>query len=79
MSQQDTRLTRNELRELIKTSGHKIYLLSEKLGYSQGTLYGWLNGHREPSAKDMLRLAEVLDIEVETIVRTFGEVDEYDR
>ena len=79
MSQQTTRLTRNELRQLIKVKGHKIYLLSEKLGYSQGTLYGWLNSHREPSAKDMLRLAELLNIEIETIVRTFAEVDEYDR
>ena len=64
---------REELRELIDISGYKPYILSEKLGYSRSVVYTWLNGRCEPYAKDMLRLAKVLDVPVEKIVRIFGE------
>lgn len=64
---------RTELRELIDRTGYKPYILGEKMGYTRGVVYGWLSGRREPCAKDMLRLAELLCVKVEVIVRIFAE------
>lgn len=63
---------RAKLRELIDQAGVKPYILGTKMGYSQGVVYGWLSGRREPCARDMLRLAELLHVNVEVIVRIFG-------
>lgn len=65
----------NELRELIIKSGYKPYILSKMLGYSQSVVYGWCSNtrRREPCARDMLRLAKILNVPVERIVRIFGE------
>ena len=64
----------DELRNLIRQSGHKAYIISEKLGYSPSNIYHWLNGDCAPCARDMLRLAEILDVSVERIVRIFAEM-----
>ncbi len=63
----------DELRNLLKQSGYKAYIISEKLGYSPSNIYHWLNGDCEPCARDMLKLAEMLKVPVERIVRIFGE------
>lgn len=64
---------RTKLKELIDSVGYKPYILGEKMGYSWGAVYGWISGRREPCAKDMLRLAELLHVNVEVIVRIFAE------
>lgn len=64
---------RTKLQELIEYIGYKPYILGEKMGYSRGVVYGWISGRREPCAKDMLRLAELLCVKVEVIVRIFAE------
>lgn len=63
----------NKLRELINQSGYKAYIISEKLGHNKSCIYNWLNGHYEPCARDMLKLADILNVPVERIVRIFGE------
>lgn len=67
---------REKLQELIDLSGYKPYILGEKMGYSRGVVYGWISGRRKPCAKDMLRLAELLNVNVEVIVRIFAEEGE---
>lgn len=62
-----------ELKDLIDASGYKAYILSEKLGRNKSTVYHWINGDYEPCAKDILKLAKILNVPVERIVRIFGE------
>ena len=64
---------RTKLKELIKKSGYKAYIISEKLGHNPATVYNWINGKYEPYARDMIKLAKILNVDVETIVRIFGE------
>jgi transcriptional regulator with XRE-family HTH domain len=64
---------KEELRKLIDAAGYKPYILSLKMGYTQSVVYGWLSDRREPCARDMIRLAEILDTPIEKIVRIFGE------
>ena len=64
-----------KLREVIDQSGYKPYVVSEKLGHNKSTIYHWLHGKNEPCAKDMIKLAEILKVPVEQIVRIFGEVE----
>jgi transcriptional regulator with XRE-family HTH domain len=63
----------NELKTLIKHSKYNALQLSKILGYSPSVVYGWYYGIREPCARDMLRLSELLNVSVERIVRIFGE------
>ena len=65
-------MKRMDLKELIDKSGYKPYILGRKMGYSQGVVYGWLSGRSEPRAKDMLRLAKFLQVDVGVIVRIFA-------
>jgi transcriptional regulator with XRE-family HTH domain len=63
------------LQNLIDKSEYKAYVISEKLGHNKSNIYHWLNGENEPCAKDMLKLAKILNVSVETIVRIFGECE----
>ena len=65
-------IKRTKLKELIDQAGYKPYILSLKMGYSHSVVYGWLKGEHEPSARDMIRLAKLLNVDIETIVRIFG-------
>lgn len=60
-------------KELIKKSGYKPYIISEKLGHNNATMYAWIKGRYEPSAKDMLGLVKILQVPAETILKIFGE------
>lgn len=66
-------IKRTKLKELIDQAGYKPYILSLKMGYSHSVVYGWLKGQHEPYARDMIRLSKLLNVDVETIVRIFGE------
>lgn len=61
-----------ELQVIIKESGYNGLKLAKMLGYSQSVVYGWAEGRREPCARDMVRLAEILNVSVERIVRIFA-------
>lgn len=63
-----------ELGNLIYEKGFYPYQISERLGYTKGVAYAWIDGKKEPCARDMIRIAEILDVPVERIVRIFGEV-----
>ena len=63
---------KNELSRLIKERGHNPLRLAKRFNYSPSVVYNWTYGIREPSAYDMLRLSNVLQVPVETIVRIFG-------
>jgi plasmid maintenance system antidote protein VapI len=59
---------RYALNNLIYEKGLYPYQVSEMLGYSKGVAYAWIDGRREPCAKDIIRLAEVLGTSVENMV-----------
>ncbi len=63
----------NELKTLIQASEYNALELAKMLGYSQSVVYNWTYGNREPCARDMIRLAEILNVSVERIVRIFGD------
>jgi transcriptional regulator with XRE-family HTH domain len=67
---------KNELSRLIKKRGYNPLQLAKRFNYSPSVVYNWTYGIREPSAYDMLRLATVLQVPVETIVRIFGGVND---
>lgn len=66
--------THNELWNIIKERGYNPLRLAKKLGYSDSVVYEWTYGTKEPCARDMIKLAEILNVPVEQIVRIFGEV-----
>ena len=65
--------TLDDLRSIIHASGYKPYILSEKLGHSKSAIYNWLNGVTNPSAKDMLGLTKLLNVDASVILKIFGE------
>ena len=65
---------KNELQTLIKERGYNCLKLAKMLGYSQSVVYEWSYCRRGPCARDMVRLAEILDVPVERIVRIFAEM-----
>lgn len=65
-------MKRYKLRELIEKAGYKPYILGERLGFSYGIVYAWLNSS-EPDCKTIIKLAKVLNCSVEEIVRIFAE------
>ena len=66
--------THNELWTLIKERGYNPLRVAKKLGYSNSVVYAWTSGTREPCARDMIKLAEILRVPIEQIVRIFGEM-----
>ena len=61
-----------EFRDIIANSGYKPYVLSTKLGYNPSNIYHWLDGTNEPCCRDILKMSELLNCPVETLVRIFA-------
>lgn len=64
---------REKLSALLKINGLKQCEFADALHYSRPMVTDWMDGKCEPDAKTMLKMAEILDEPVETIVRIFGE------
>ena len=63
----------NGLKELINKSDYNPSQIAAKLGYTKSVVYSWTYGVNEPCARDMISLAKLLNVDVEVIVRIFGE------
>ena len=63
---------RYELDLLIRSKGYDPISLAKELGYTQGVVYGWLNGHRTPRTYDLCSLANILNEPVEHIAKLIG-------
>ena len=64
------------LAALLKSRNITAYRLARELGYkdnSRTTVYQWIYGRGEPSARIMLKLMEILDVSALEILRIFGE------
>ena len=61
------------LGKLIRESGYTQQAVANALYYNLRTISYWISGFTEPCARDMLKLADILNVPVERIVRIFGE------
>ena len=50
----------NNIARLRKAKGLSQYELAYRIGRSQGTIYTWEYGYRQPTDQDIERMAEVL-------------------
>lgn len=50
---------------------HRIHqgALAQQLGYSRATLSFWENGHVRPSIQAIQKLAQILDVSVEQVLK----------
>ena len=55
-----------------------IYALSEKTGIKVSQISAWINGKRQPTVKNCVRLSEGTGIPLENIVLLFAERPEFD-
>lgn len=55
-----------EFRDALNLTDYKV---AEKTGISRSTLSDWKNGISTPKADKMLKIAELLKIPVETLIR----------
>lgn len=56
------------LKELIKAKGYTQTSFATKVGVTQPTVNGWVNGHRRPKTKDLPRIAKALGVSVTRLV-----------
>lgn len=61
-----------ELQTLIKKSGYNPLQIAKMLHYTQSVVYNWAYGNKEPCARDMVQLAEILGVSIERIVLIFA-------
>lgn len=64
------------LRELVKAKGYTQVTLAERLGVSQPTVWGWLNGRTIPQTKDLPRIAKALGVSITTLIKTLNKREE---
>ena len=63
--------TMNKLRKLRQCKNLSIKEVAEKLGLTRNAISQYENGRRTPSIKIMQNLSEVLDVDLQTIVKCF--------
>lgn len=61
----------NKLRKLRQCKNLSIKEVAEKLGLTRNAISQYENGRRTPSIKIMQNLSEVLDVDLQTIVKCF--------
>lgn len=61
------------LKEIIKNRGFTQTELALRMGKKQQTISCWANGVSSPSPKDSLKLAKVLQVDLEKILECFTE------
>ena len=59
------------LKEIRKEQKIPVKQITEKVGISRNSLWNYERGKREPSAEKVLKLAEVLGVDCETILKCF--------
>lgn len=59
-------------RELVK-QGKDIKWLSDKLGISHQTVYGWKNGQYTPKPQHLLQMSKLLKLDMEVLIKDFME------
>ena len=60
-----------QIREVRKLSGVSQIQVAQKLGISQGAVAMWETGKRIPKTTDLPKIAEALNVSVETILECF--------
>ncbi len=60
-----------KLKDLMKQKRWSCVTLGKEIGRHRATVWNWVNGRNEPSLAEVVRLAEVLEVSVEEVVRCF--------
>ncbi len=60
-----------QIKEVRKQSGVSQIQMAKKLGISQGAVAMWETGKRIPKTTDLPKIAEALNVPVETILECF--------
>lgn len=58
----------NRIREVLDERGIKITWLADKLDKSYPTVYGYVSNERQPSLKDLYRIAEILQVDAKELL-----------
>ncbi len=60
----------NRIKEVLNDKGIKQVWLSEKLGKSFNMVNEYCNNKRQPSLEDLNRIADILDVDVRTLIES---------
>lgn len=58
----------NRIKEVLELKGIKQKWLAEKLGKSYNMVNSYAQNRRQPSLEDLYKIAEILDVEVATLL-----------
>lgn len=62
------RVSYNRIRNILDSRGIKIKWLAEQLDKSYPTVYGYVSNIRQPSIKDLYRIAEILEVDAKELL-----------
>ena len=60
-----------KLKDLMKQKRWSCITLGKEIGRHRGTVWNWATGRNEPSISEAMRLAEILEVPVEEVLKCF--------
>lgn len=60
----------NRIKEVLEKKGIKQIWLAKKLGKSYNMINSYVQNRRQPSLSDLIRIAEILDIDVRELIQS---------